>query len=59
MNNVPFKVLLPMKIWNLKESDPERFPKGVLWYMKRYPHYKVLKVVDGFAICEKKDTKMF
>jgi hypothetical protein len=59
MNQQQYRVLLPLKIWRLHETDPERFKKGVLWYMKRYPYYKVVKVIDGFAMCERKEAKMF
>jgi hypothetical protein len=46
-----YKVLLPKWIWEAK--DKEHLKQLVLGYMKRYPHYTVKSVKNGFAICER------
>lgn len=53
-DEVPYRVLLPDWIRE-KARDKEEFKKLVLEYMKRYPDYRVKKVVGNFAICEKKE----
>jgi len=53
MKQVPYRVLLPK--WIREEArDKEEFKRLVLEYMKRYPEYRVKKVVGDFAICERK-----
>lgn len=51
--NVPSKVLLPESIFN-QAKDTEQLKQLVLQYMKRYPDYRVTKIKDGFAICERR-----
>jgi hypothetical protein len=52
MDQVPFKVLLPNRIWE-QRSNKEIFKTEVKKYMERYPHYKVLKVADQMAWCQR------
>ncbi|WP_200411395.1 hypothetical protein [Virgibacillus salexigens] len=49
---VPYKVLLPKWVYEQPISEDE-FYSSVLQYMQRYPHYHVLYVENGFAICER------
>ena len=53
MLNDQYKVLLPSRIWE-EARDKEEFKRLVLEYMKRYPDYRVKKVIGDFAICERK-----
>jgi len=53
MNQVPYRVLLPSRIWE-EAHDKKEFLQLVLDYMKRYPDYKVIKIENRFAICERK-----
>lgn len=53
LNTVPYKVLLPRWIWEEAE-DKEHFKKLVMGYMERYPHYKVVRIQEKFAICVRK-----
>ncbi|WP_191992108.1 hypothetical protein [Peribacillus tepidiphilus] len=52
-NEAYHKVLLPEWIWKEAKSK-EEVKKLVLQYMRRYPHYAVKKVKDGFAVCIRK-----
>lgn len=52
-NKVPYKVLLPPWIWEEAQNE-KHFKELVLDYMKRYPHYKVIKVEGRFAVCERR-----
>lgn len=56
MKQVPYRVLLPGWIRE-KARDKEEFKRLVLEYMKRYPDYRVKKVVGEFAICEHKEPR--
>lgn len=53
MSDVPYKVLLPRWIWEQAQSK-EQFRQLVVEYMQRYPHYQVIGIKDGFAICKRK-----
>jgi len=54
LNEQPtYKILLPKWIWE-EAKDKEHFKQLVLQYMRRYPHYIVKSVKDGFVICVKK-----
>lgn len=50
------KVLLPAWCWKDAKSTDE-IKQNVLKYInpKRYPGYRVLKVLKGFAICEREE----
>lgn len=54
MNNVPTKVLLPAWIFE-QAKDNDEIRRLVLDYMRRYPNYRVLKVSNSLAICERQD----
>jgi hypothetical protein len=41
-----------VRIWEEAE-DKEHFKKLLAEYMRRYPHYIVKGIENGFAICEK------
>lgn len=45
-----YNVLLPDWIWE-KAQNMEDVKRNVLAYMKRYPHYKVVKVSNQCAVC--------
>jgi hypothetical protein len=51
--NVPYRVLLPVWVWDQKQKDKDKFNRLLTEYMKRYPHYIVIGTKDGFAICER------
>jgi len=53
---MPYKVLLPEKVLeSIHHVSAEEFKRRVIQYMApRYPDYIVMKVKDGFAICERK-----
>lgn len=54
LSDVPYKVLLPKWIWEEAQNEVH-FKQLVLQYMqKSYPYYKVIKVKEKFAICERK-----
>ena len=46
------KVVLPEWIFHQADDDKQELKRLIVEYMKRYPGYKILKVKDGFAICE-------
>jgi hypothetical protein len=52
-HEVPYRVLLPKWIWE-QAADKDHFKKLVLDYMRHYPHYAVISVKSGFAICNRK-----
>jgi hypothetical protein len=52
-----YKVLLPKRIWE-ENSDKKDVVLAIKEYMKRYPHYRVKGVKNGFAICERKDGEL-
>jgi len=54
MNNVPHKVLLPAWIFE-QAKDDEDIKRLVQEYMARYPQYRVIKVSDSFAVCDRLD----
>lgn len=41
--------------WCLKGTSQEEIKQNILQYMKRYEGYKVLRVKNGIAICERGD----
>lgn len=45
-----YRVLLPK--WVFKSDENEQYAL-VKKYMQRYPHYILISVVDGFAVCER------
>jgi hypothetical protein len=56
-SNVPYKVLLPPRIVEVEKVDIKEFNRLVEGYMQRYPHYVVIGVKDGFALCERIQVK--
>jgi hypothetical protein len=50
--NDQYRVLLPKWIWE-KATSKEEAKRFVKDYMKHYPHYRVVAVKDGFAICQR------
>lgn len=46
------KVVLPEWIFHQAGDDKQELKRLIVQYMQRYPGYKVLKVKNGFAICE-------
>lgn len=47
------RVLLPAKLREQAQSN-EHYKQLILGYIKiGYPTYRVMKVVDGYAICER------
>jgi len=47
------RVLLPIKLREQAQSN-EHYKQLIVEYLKRgYPGYRVVKVVDGYAICER------
>ncbi|MGG3890074.1 hypothetical protein [Metabacillus fastidiosus] len=52
-HTVPYKVLLPKRLWE-EARDKKHLKELILIYMKRYPHYVIRTVKDGFAECERK-----
>ena len=50
---VPYKVLLPKRLFQENKIDEELMDL-VLDYMERYPHYHIVSIENGFAICERK-----
>ncbi|MGE7940655.1 hypothetical protein ACQKNB_01070 [Lysinibacillus xylanilyticus] len=55
MNNVPSKVLLPAWIFQQARGNNDEIKRLVLQYMTRYPNYRIIKVSDSFAVCERHD----
>lgn len=51
--NVPYKVLLPKRIFEGQKSEKEILSLAKE-YMQRYPHYSFICIENGFAICERK-----
>lgn len=48
------KVLLPNWLLEIEQVLPEHiFLTQVRKYLTRYPDYKLLKVEDGLAVCER------
>ena len=46
-------VVLPEWIWE-EAKDKEHLKKLVLDYMRKcYPDYKIIKIKDGMAVCER------
>lgn len=46
------KVVLPAWIFEQAQGNNDEIKRLVLEYMKRYEGYRVIKVSEGFAICE-------
>lgn len=55
-NHSTYRVLLPDRI-NKEAQDEEHLKMLALDYMKRYPHYAMTGVEDGFILCEKTGGK--
>lgn len=51
-----YPVLLPIRILK-HENDKTLFKKLVLDYMRRYPHYDVKFIKNGFAVCERNEDR--
>jgi hypothetical protein len=49
---VPYKVLLPKRIFRKAKSEQE-VQALTKEYMMRYPHYSLICIEDGFALCER------
>lgn len=47
-----FRVLLPKWIFEKAKNDDE-IHAYVNKYMQRYPHYTLLKIENGFAVCDR------
>lgn len=45
-------VLLPPRIFKEAGDDKAELKRLIVNYMTRYPNYRILKVKDGFAVCE-------
>lgn len=54
LNEVPHKVLLPIKFWEKAQNKSELKQFIVMYMKKSYPDYKILKVEGQIAICEQK-----
>lgn len=52
ISNNKTRVVLPGWIFARAGDDKQELKRLIVDYMKRYPGYKILKVKDGFAICE-------
>lgn len=48
-----YKVGLPPNLWE-KATSEQHLNELILKYMERYPHYDVIGVSNGFAICIRK-----
>lgn len=46
-----YRVKLPK--WVFNPSDEQEQESLIKRYMQRYPHYFVIQVENGFAICER------
>ncbi|WP_096269476.1 hypothetical protein [Paucisalibacillus globulus] len=49
---VPFRVLLPKRIFEDAKTEQE-VQALTKEYMQRYPHYFLIYIENGFAICER------
>lgn len=54
---VPYKVLLPKHIFKGQKSEKEVLAL-TKEYMQRYPHYTLIRIENGFAVCERNDLKI-
>ncbi|WP_026908925.1 hypothetical protein [Paucisalibacillus globulus] len=52
---VPYKVLLPKRIFKKAKSEQE-VQALTKEYMQRYPHYSLIDIENGFAICERNNS---
>lgn len=50
--NTQSKVVLPKWIFKQAQGNTDEIKRLVLEYMKRYDGYQVIKVSNGFAVCE-------
>lgn len=51
------KVLIPKRIIDKRASlGEETFREEVIQYLKRYPDYLLIEVVDNLALCERHET---
>jgi hypothetical protein len=50
--NGQYRVLLPKWIWK-QAANKEEAKELIREYMKRYPHYRMVAVKEGFVICER------
>lgn len=56
MNEVPYRVGLNPDFWK-RATSKEHLKELILNYMnKSYPHYRVIRVEKGFAICERRES---
>lgn len=53
INQDQHRVLLPSRIFE-EAKDKDELKRLALQYMKRYPHYFIKEIKDGFAICERR-----
>lgn len=49
---VKFRVLLPKWVFENSLTD-EDVQANTINYMQRYPHYVLIKIENGFAICDR------
>jgi len=47
---VPYRVLLPKWVFENEKQVMTRAKR----YMQRYPHYSLIRIENGFAICDKR-----
>ncbi|UII58099.1 hypothetical protein LS684_20975 (plasmid) [Cytobacillus spongiae] len=52
--NGQYRVLLPKWIWK-QAANKEEAKQFIMDYMKHYPHYRVVAVKNGFAICQRSE----
>jgi hypothetical protein len=53
---VPFRVLLPKRIF-VEAKTQQEVQALTKEYMQRYPHYSLISIENGFAICEIIDSR--
>lgn len=46
------KVLLPAWIFKQAGDDKQELRRLIVKYMERYPDYTIIRVKDGFAVCD-------
>ncbi|WP_153123235.1 hypothetical protein [Peribacillus tepidiphilus] len=57
-NGIITKVLLPTTLLNTRESIPEQiFLNDVRKYLEKYTNYRLIDVVDSFAVCERLEVQ--
>jgi hypothetical protein len=50
MDSDKYRVLLPDRL-KQQASSKEEYKELVLRYMESYPHYQIIAIKNGFAIC--------